>query len=747
MNTQLQRRVLDLLHKLNPHKYIDELEGVVALLVTICPKLNEAHLLEWLKTSNMDVSVCRRLLKQAFTRLKGPFSFDLIAGVGWVLIHYKDSDVEGCEDIVRVPCVYLDSNGKELNDGGEIRADVRVGDEVCLRRYPDVWWIVHEVRPHTNSILLIRADSSRRKSKLKGREYKEIYALSLVGCLVKRFVLPYCPEHYPGVCQCIQAEGDKRWCTFQLPKPDAQAALAHLRSLVEEGDEGYNMGDILGGVATDDHLVKMQRSAHVQAWMEKKRILIKASNCLKLIHSTLSLSRYHWLSVGRALRVVSLGGRDLFHVWWEWARSCEAFATSEADCLAAWTSLRPSSNCDEAGIVRARQFLCQRREELYHIDHPEALSDSVPRDDIYFDPLCRQIIDEAEERLRYAYLSYWVQSTDSVECERSRSSRKNIGKGFSNVRDRERTLTVPCAQYTYEPSLHADPTAVGVDSSHGIQGQFEEMSTCPARIHVSDIICLANNAYDYPHSAQCAKQWYYVLRVDLLFARVLVTRCEAPPGPWRISPDVLTKQTCHWISVSKLWRVLVCSRVGMTEVSPSLTGGPLRYLMFVTPLPDPKGAVEFLKSLSTQQPSDILGKHAASAACPRHSSQISSNSSSRISVNILDTDVNALTICWSSIHDVNINAVDYSSSSPQGILYEDLGLVVVSIRQSGNAFISDWVDVYRGKGRGCMITNLQAATKYHIRLKVTTDMYGREQSGDTVYTFAQTTEDIESCAP
>jgi hypothetical protein len=119
--------------------------------------------------------------------------------------------------------------------------------------------------------LLIASSVEGRKSRLKGREYKEVHCLSFIGCTVKR--------------------SHNQLILFQFPVPDASAALKSLATLVD--DEMHSFGGIGQGFDDfgSDHVLKMQRTSFVQVWLEKKKNLISAKKYLHHIHHTLSLSR------------------------------------------------------------------------------------------------------------------------------------------------------------------------------------------------------------------------------------------------------------------------------------------------------------------------------------------------------------------------------------------------------------------------------------------------------------------------
>lgn len=291
--------MLGILNRLNPSQQTANYDEIVALILAICPKLDQQHFVEWM-TMCMSSEDARKRFKRIIVKNKKPFSFDLNSSFGWVVLHYsnKHDITSGCEAITKVPCVYTDSRTGETvkePDGNKdmIPADIRVGDEIKIRSLPKVWWMVHEVRPHRNSILAIRIKQSTHECRLRGREYQEIYPIQLLGCLIRRPVLYMCEEHFPDDCKC--ARGEKQWCTFQFPKVDPEKAMRRLNEIVDDSSRGSNlfsMGEHYGSDAVeDDHLKKMQRGAYVQLWLDKKKYIIESSKSLDKIHCSLSLCR------------------------------------------------------------------------------------------------------------------------------------------------------------------------------------------------------------------------------------------------------------------------------------------------------------------------------------------------------------------------------------------------------------------------------------------------------------------------
>ena len=277
---------LNLLDKLNPNDPRIVYDQVIFLVLAIYPRLDHQHFIIWLEKSMSEIEA-RKTLKRVFIKSKGPFSFDLSALHGWILLHYSNSSNSppGCENITKVPCTYSSSNqySKSTNADTVIAADIRVGDEILIASQPKVWWSVHEVRPHRNSIMTIRMKQSSHGCGLKGREYQEMYPVQLMGCLVRRAgdMCKNCLEE----CTCVGR--NKQWCFFQFPKIPPRKAAETLLEMAESSSRRCALAD----EGDHDHLQLMQRGAFVQMWLDKKQLLLEASTALDRIHSSLSMCR------------------------------------------------------------------------------------------------------------------------------------------------------------------------------------------------------------------------------------------------------------------------------------------------------------------------------------------------------------------------------------------------------------------------------------------------------------------------
>jgi hypothetical protein len=306
-----------LLQRLDPSSASRErVQNLLLLMLAINPRFDYQLLAKWLSKS-IPVLESRKMIKTIFTTHRGPFSFVLDSSIGWMVVIYQDNsgpNIEG-EEFMKVPFV-----SSSLTSVKSINADIRVGDEINLSNLPKVWFIVHEIRPQSNSVLLIAStsDSGTKSRRIKGREYKEVYCLSLIGCTVRRRCTLQCEAHYPKSCFCQSSASDVP-ILFQFPKPDPTTALESLAAIVDEECQTFGLFEKIDDYGSD-HVIKMQRASFVQMWLDKKRNLIAAKKYLSHIHCSLSLSRFIFTIFSCPLLTLPLSQGSLAGDWKSIAR-------------------------------------------------------------------------------------------------------------------------------------------------------------------------------------------------------------------------------------------------------------------------------------------------------------------------------------------------------------------------------------------------------------------------------------------
>jgi hypothetical protein len=162
-----------------------------------------------------------------------------------------------------------------------------------------------------------------------------------------------------------------------------------------------------------------------------------------------------------------------------------------------------------------------------------------------------------------------------------------------------------------------------------------------------------------------------------------------------------------------------------------------RYSTFTAPLPDPAACLRALEALAT-----------SSSSARQHEGGAQGQGGGGGGLTVLHCDSSSITVAWQLL------AQSESASSEE----EDLrpshqrrgdgacghshssDAFVVSIRPSRPGFIGSWVEVYRGMGKGCSISNLEAATSYHVKLASFSSFGGgsNDESSATYYIMAHT---------
>jgi hypothetical protein len=230
--------------------------------------------------------------------------------------------------------------------------------------------------------------------------------------------------------------------------------------------------------------------------------------------------------------------------------SCPSFLESNHTLTIVWLQFRPPTNADHPDVLRAREFLQDRRQALLaQFGHTSSSPATVS---LSSDPLARAVLDDATMALQDVALEFWSENSHQSLFQQSGSQERAISLPSP--------VNVPCAIYVGSSAITTDFDHLSTKTQQAALGHFEEMSSCDAVISPGDIISVSETGYDYPHLSQASRQWYLVHRVDLLFARLLVSRSSlAPPLPWLMSSEEQSSEPKHWIEVSKLWHVLVCS--------------------------------------------------------------------------------------------------------------------------------------------------------------------------------------------
>ena len=141
-----------------------------------------------------------------------------------------------------------------------------------------------------------------------------------------------------------------------------------------------------------------------------------------------------------------------------------------------------------------------------------------------------------------------------------------------------------------------------------------------------------------------------------------------------------------------------------------------RYSIFTAPLPDSKVLISSLESLSKVSIPPSMQK--SQDATP---------------LKVLHNDSSSITVGWDFSDETSGQYI--STHFPNYIN-------TVSIRRSGHGSIGPWMEVYRGCGKGCHISNLDGDSTYHIRL--VHDSQRDSSQVSTSYIMAQTSREDET---
>lgn len=254
--------------------------------------------------------------------------------------------------------------------------------------------------------------------------------------------------------------------------------------------------------------------------------------------------RSTWLNVGRILRSLSNNHpSELCGLWAAWS-------SSKADqCYAVWATLRPPTNCDEPAIVKARDYI-QQNTSQFTADSTTATACT--------NLMLKSIIADANLILKQAVLEYWSDSEVSLENTPKKRT------AFGGKPPSRKQITTPAAIYSYDAEAlrHELSDVTGSKSRpplHNI-GQFEELQDARATIAPGSVISIKEGGSG---SKAYSASWFLVQKVDLLFARLRVRPCLAPPFPWLEEQEGEEGEDTRafWLPVSKVWFALVCFKV------------------------------------------------------------------------------------------------------------------------------------------------------------------------------------------
>lgn len=618
---------------------------------------------------------------------------------------------------------------------GTVQAVIREGDAVRLQSPSMRWWFVHEMRPSKGMVMLSSSLLSAAGTK---PEYREVRLSSLLGCLVRRegvlsvrtlamlqrdggeldfqHRLICRPEealaegYVPGKDE-HDGPGSRRLAMlFQMPGPDMRRSLAHMRTLVQEfparrestpafsssSSASGNLASSVSLQASLDPLAQMQAQAQAKAYMQRWEEAQRARQLVvQLDPFACVVPREKWLLLCRSLRTISRGGAELLPDFLALTRKAGREGLLRAgDCRVAWESLRPTTSADLPALSKARAYLKMRgagKQAAFFDDEgrlrPEAMQ---------ADALSRGILEAASTYLAdrsLVFLKQALQGTITVAA----TAALHLDEGAE---------TVPAATYEH----HVSP--VGEVRTR----YLGEEAALRAFLSAGDALLVRSRAREPP-------AWMQLLSVDLLFARLRVVPCAAPPLCWHPA-HAQHGQAC-WLPLSRLWDVTVCRALppAEPEADDEARG---RHLIFVCPMPSPAEALAVLAALDRipdkgkeekEEEVGLGGKEKRVLNVPKGVKATTKATppvrQGKFSVTALSYFTDAVVVSWTPLVVKPRSYVDSEGKlvTPIGPAPSTYTVEVALVSAPHN-----WLSVYSGSGLGCQISGLEPLCQYYCRV-------------------------------
>jgi hypothetical protein len=131
--------------------------------------------------------------------------------------------------------------------------------------------------------------------------YKEALPLEIMGCLVQRKIW--------------DGQANEGMLTFAMPSVDSKDALKALHDLVIERVGILQQDEIR--YSPDRQMQRMQQASNVAVWLKRKEFQLRGRELLSRIDPSISMHGKRGLRVGRCLKILSHGSKDLLLHWTE----------------------------------------------------------------------------------------------------------------------------------------------------------------------------------------------------------------------------------------------------------------------------------------------------------------------------------------------------------------------------------------------------------------------------------------------
>jgi len=680
---------------------------------------------------------------------------------------------------------------------GTVLAVLQEGDQVLLNSHSSTWWTLFEMRPRKGVVLLMHEKIKTvrgQRAKTVGeegeegeagapsgdenapvgdangaapagtttvmvKEYKEVRLETLVGAMVRRegFISAktyealdadsevdlssalmsaskfeeYTANKVPPRGKAATFSDKSVSVLFQLPCPALVDVLRHIRLLAsmyphEEGGDALGTEEVC---ATRDPVWHMQHQAqvqeHVKRWEQQRR----ARAILQQLDPYMCLHRKQWLLLCRLLRSISNGGDALLMDYVNWTKKAGKDGMKRShDCRAAWASVRVVTTSDLPPLAAARGYLKARgagRKQVFFDTHGRLRPEATAAD-----PLARNILDAAAECVTDRVLSFFSQSVQGNDAADLDDAVKNIDAC---------TVLAPAAVYNHDclqdlEEMQEEDSEL-TKRAHKI-GTLVETRATPCYIAVNDALLVREPIGNIleASSDSNALRWVQVVAIDLLFARLRVVCCSAPPPHCWLPSHQQAAQSggACWIPISKLWEVTVARSLPPASPESASSGRESTYMVFITPTPAADESLALLAQLTLEYPITPLQEQrkalfkvyapsvpvsttakATEAKDNKRRANAVCTTPGRVKMTPLRLYTDAIIVSWAVSLEAQKAGKGAVASAGAPKVSPEFTLEISDVNAP-----REWLPVYKGFGLACQVSGLQQATQYRFRLQL-----------------------------
>ena len=407
----------------------------------------------------------------------------------------------------------------------------------------------------------------------------------------------------------------------------------------------------------------------------------------------------------------------------------------------AWECLRPVTSADLPALSKARAYLKMRgagRDQAFFDENgrlrPEAM---------HVDATSRGILEAA---------STYLADRNLVFLDQAPLGSTKVAADVAMHLDE---AAFPVASATYDHYLVGSDAGAKAD----VRNVYIGVETARAYLTAGDAM-LIRGTLGAEAQAQAGigasknQTWVQIISVDLLFARLRVVPCSAPPPlcwylpshrPEALSHEGSADTPALWLPLSRIWDATVCRLLPMSDPSDAEARRG-RHLIFVTPMPSPAEALAVLAAFDRKPDSEAaapgsgpeqaqqrgggsLGrKSSLLLASTKQKSRRSSTpgglpetvrssqerGGGRFSVVALGFFTDAVIVAWSAVKVVprpfiNVRGELVTPTAQDCQVHYDL-----EIAHTSKPY--EWLHVYGGNGLGCQVSGLEPLNQYYCRV-------------------------------